>query len=404
MKKLFAIGLAAMMLTIPAFAEEADYTGGFIPAEIDYEADLALLQGKWSACKVGTKETFTDITPENETYMEMEIEGTTVTMNGFYFENAVYEMDNQDGGLSRFFDDESEMFEIIAINYLTDGTLRLNLVASLEQDEEIQYLFVPAEEMDKVSDTETAAEDTAATSEQTWEASGNLEDGIYTISIKATGIEKEGWHWENYTGDKGDATLFEVLTDTTQEEGYAYVGSFRAIENEGTDTIRLVHTDGYVVDEYMDFDIRIEDGKIAEITGGSHALPAKDEELAEVICKTWQDAADNNTFLSLTLNPAGGFDGMISDGSGRDGKTAIYTFTAGYDIISRALKYKDGGFHETAITTGEEETEAPAAESSGGAEGLIAFDPASEDEEHLQLILHDEKYTGGEDMTFVKAE
>ena len=258
------------------------------------------------------------------------------------------------------------------------------------------------EETAEEADAE-AAEDTASGAEQAWDVTGDLEDGIYTISIKAAGTEKEGWWWENYIGDKGDATLFEVLTDTTEEEGYAYVGSFRAIENEGEDTIRLAHTDGYVVDEYMDFNIRIEDGKIAETTGGSHALPETDEELAAVLCGTWQAAENDTVFMELSLHPEGGFSAVISDGSGRDGKTAIYTFTCRYDAISEALKFKDGGFHEAAIT-GEEETEAPSDETPGGSEGLLAFDPASEGEENVQLILHDTEYTGGTDMTFVKAE
>ncbi len=235
-----------------------------------------------------------------------------------------------------------------------------------------------------------------------WEVSGSLEDGIYTISIKATGVEKEGWYWENYIGDKGDATLFEVVTDTTTEEGYAYVGSFRAIEDEGEDYIRLAHTDGYVVDEYMDFNIRIEGGQIVEEIGGSSALPNNDDDLAAYVCGNWQDANEGNTFMEISQNPQGGFDGVISDGSGQDGITQIYTFHANYDVISEAFKYRDGGFHDVAITDGSEE-EAPAEEEAeaGTGEGLVAFDPASS-EEDLQLILHDLGYAE-EDVTFVKA-
>ena len=228
MKKMFALFAAVMMLSVPVWAEEANFTGdwygsfngavikmtvnedgtyildfagelqdgtwaptdegiqldddaigilteegleitgeddstmtfgrdeieNFVPAEIDYEADLELLQGKWSAYKFGTNGTYIDITPENESYMEMEITGTTVEMNGFYFDDVTIEMDNQDGGLSKFFQDESEMFQILAVNYLTDGTLRLGLTVSLEDEEQMEYLFVPAQEAETEAITE----------------------------------------------------------------------------------------------------------------------------------------------------------------------------------------------------------------------------------------------------------
>ena len=101
-----------------------------------------------------TEQSTQDITPENESYMEMEITGTTVEMNGFYFDDVTIEMDNQDGGLSKFFQDESEMFQILAVNYLTDGTLRLGLTVSLEDEEQMEYLFVPAQEAETEAITE----------------------------------------------------------------------------------------------------------------------------------------------------------------------------------------------------------------------------------------------------------
>ena len=128
----------------------------FVPAEIDYEADLDLLQGKWSAYKVGADDAYLDVAPGDAAYMDMEIDGTTVTLSGFYFEEPVsIEMDNQDGGLFVHFDDESEMFELIAVNYLEDGTLRAALVASVENDEQIEYFFVPAEAAEEVTEAIT---------------------------------------------------------------------------------------------------------------------------------------------------------------------------------------------------------------------------------------------------------
>ena len=62
---------------------------GFVPAEIDYEADPELLQGDWSAYKMGLNGTYLDVAPGDMSYMEMSISGTTVVMDGFYFEGGV---------------------------------------------------------------------------------------------------------------------------------------------------------------------------------------------------------------------------------------------------------------------------------------------------------------------------
>ena len=128
----------------------------FVPAEIDYEADIELLQGKWSAYKMGSAGFYIDVAPGDLSHMEMEITGKTVSMNGFFFDDETYEMEEQDGGLSIFSHDESEMFQIMAVNYLTDGTVRLALVPSIDsEDGQFEYLFIPAEEVENMSEAAT---------------------------------------------------------------------------------------------------------------------------------------------------------------------------------------------------------------------------------------------------------
>ena len=266
---------------------------------------------------------------------------------------------------------------------------------------------VCAEDAEAVTEdvTETAQEAAADESAQIWESSSNLEDGIFTVYIKSHADDKKGYYWTWYTGEKGDATLYDLLTQSDQEEGSAYVGSFMALEGEtGDDYIRIAHTNGFVVDQYMDFDIRIEDGKITENTGGSHALPTTDAEFDTVISGDWQAEDGSNVFLTLSLNPEGGFDGVVSDGSGKDGVTQLYTFTAEYDAISGAFMYRNGSFEAAQITDGSEpETEEPAETAEGEGTGLIAFDPASEGIENLKLIFHDLGYTE-EDIVFARAK
>ena len=73
--------------------------------------------------------------------------------------------------------------------------------------------------------TESAAEEPA----RVWDSSSRLEDGIFTVYIQSSADDKDGWYWTVYTGDKGDASFYDLLTQSTMEEGYAYVGSFMGL-------------------------------------------------------------------------------------------------------------------------------------------------------------------------------
>ncbi len=121
-----------------------DVVESYVAAEIDYEAELDQFQGKWTAFKVGSDAALMDVEPEDMSYMEIEINDTEVTFDGYVFTGETIELEIQDGGLSGFFgDDESAMFELIAINYLDDGNLRANFVISVEENDEITYILAP---------------------------------------------------------------------------------------------------------------------------------------------------------------------------------------------------------------------------------------------------------------------
>ncbi len=213
-----------------------------------------------------------------------------------------------------------------------------------------------------------------------WEVDTEMEDQSFTIRIKALGREKEGYQWEYYSGDIGGATAIELLTQSTQEEGLAYAGSFRPVTEQKDhfdDNVRLVYTNGIAVDEYMDFNVLIGDGEFEEITGGSHHLPASDDYTKQIVGE-WKDADGGDAALKITLNPDGGIDGKLTNAKAKE-----FDFHADFDCIKGSFVYKDN----------EEE-----------GLGLIAFDPASESEDKIRLLMHDMMNAGDEDLTFVKAE
>ena len=126
-------------------------------------------------------------------------------------------------------------------------------------------------------------------------------------------------HWEAYRGDKGDRSLVEVITETDMEDGLAYAGSFRVIpdQGDGDDYVRLVYTDGHYNAEYLDWNVKVENGAIVEVTGGSQAFPSSGSDLAPVMEGVWEEE-DGSRSLEVSLDDDGTLAFIISDGAGRD--------------------------------------------------------------------------------------
>ena len=170
----------------------------------------------------------------------------------------------------------------------------------------------------------------------------DLEDGVLTIRIEESDEKEQdqGFWWESYTGDKGDASFVELVTQSTDEEGYAYAGSFRAID-DGEDTIRLVHTNGHYNKEYLDFDVVTENGEIKETTGGGQALETKAEDLAPILEGVW-DEMDGTNVLEISEAPDGGLRFVVSNSSGRDGMTTFYDYRQSTTSIGAAAPHGRG--------------------------------------------------------------
>ncbi len=240
-----------------------------------------------------------------------------------------------------------------------------------------------SEKTQTATSTEVASTETENQASPAWKVETELEEGVYTIRILSKDKDKPGYGWQNYTGDKGDATFIELITQTDEEKGYAYAGSFKATDDckdqgDLEDTIRLVHTDGVVTDEYMEFTLSIKDGKISEAVGGSNCMPTSDDEFASILCGTWKEKDKGAISLEISQNPEEGFDCILT-GDKDAAATTPYTFTARYDCIQEAFIYNEGSC-------------------------LFALDASADDPEEIILYLHDNSHTGGEDMTFVKAD
>ena len=214
----------------------------------------------------------------------------------------------------------------------------------------------------------------------------DYEDGIMTISIEATDHDDPDLKWEYDQGDKGDASLVELVAESASEEGFSYVGSFRGIE-DGEDTIRLIHTDDFYTEQYMDFNVKIEDGNLTETTGGSYAFPVTADDLLTVIGGTWQSEDDPDTVLEISKADAHGMNFTVSF-AGEDEEAFEYKMTVYFDAILNAMIYRDGTSSEKAVTDGT---------------GHFMFDPESEDETDLAVLWSDDTLMEDAQVRFVRA-
>ena len=196
---------------------------------------------------------------------------------------------------------------------------------------------VCAGETDEADAAAVSAEESAEEENTVPAPEVEIDGETVTIRLKATGNEEKDKGWEFYTGDRGDASLFELITQSDQEEGYAYVGSFKALEGGGDNTILIVQTDGKVIDQYQEFSFDVEDGKVKEQTGGGIVYPVDYDELLEALAGTWDQTDDGDLSMEFLPDDTKGIKATVFKGD-----EGYYTMTLLYDAVKETFVYYDG--------------------------------------------------------------
>ena len=236
-------------------------------------------------------------------------------------------------------------------------------------------------------------------------SSVSITDGVMTIWIDGEGPELDGFYWTWTPVVPDEPSPVELITQST-DDGHDYAGSFKALEESGKadDVIRIVHTNGFYVDQYMDFNVKVEDSVITENTGGMHAMPVLAEDLAPFLEGIWKEDGEGGRFLEVAPAKDNGFDVTVSGGGGRDGITSFYTMTVYYDAVQEALIYQNGTAHTAEITDNEEA--APAGETEGTDTGSLVFESGEDEngEESITAVFWKEGNMAASDepVRFVK--
>ena len=147
----------------------------------------------------------------------------------------------------------------------------------------------------------------------------------------------DGFFWEYDRSDKGDASFVDLITQSDMEEGYDYVGCFRALPGSGTttDTFRIIHTNGFVTDEYDEYEVQIVDDAITETIGGGHVYGIDADAVEKVLAGTWAEK-DGERTMDIRRGDGRSFDVTVSlDGS------PVREMTVFYDCVREAFFYRD---------------------------------------------------------------
>lgn len=221
-------------------------------------------------------------------------------------------------------------------------------------------------------------------------SSTRIENGNITICLDDIGTPPEGFTWTFLSDtEDDDENIIELITETDQD-GHAYVGSFRAIK-DGETSIRLIHTNGTYIDQYMDFDVTAEGGAITENTGGGCTYAPLAEDFAPVLDGKFIEV-DGTATIEFTLTDDNGFDVVITDGTDK------YTMTAYNDALYDVLLYTNGTSPENP-----EVSEVPDENGRTGETGAFIIDVEDEAFTQVNILWRNDAAEGAETRTFVKA-
>ena len=260
-------------------------------------------------------------------------------------------------------------------------------------------LAAPVLAEDQVSGTASSAEETASDavlsaieedeSAYAVTSSVNIENGVMTIYLDEAGAPKAGFSWTFLSDtEDDDEYIIELITETDQD-GHAYVGSFRAIK-DGKTAIRLIHTNGTYIDMYMDLEVTAEGGEITENPGGGCVYAATAADLAPQLEGIWTEQ-DGTARLEFSPSDDGGFYVNITDDTGS------YTMTAYSDALYDAMLYTNGTSPERP-----EVSETPAPDGTTGETGAFILNVENEDSGVTEILWRNDASESGDARIFVR--
>lgn len=173
-----------------------------------------------------------------------------------------------------------------------------------------------------------------------------IEEGSFIIQIPVDEGD-EGWQADDMSQDDTVVKLYDadVLEDT-------FVARYDPV-GDGDMTVSVRHYyNGFACDKAMTWDLRVADGAVQEVIGGSVTESPAEADLDSVISGEWIEKENGLSQLTVTKNADGGWDvevySPVSQG------VYILMANACYDCVQDAFLYDKGKFFQTPVTDSED--------------------------------------------------
>lgn len=218
-----------------------------------------------------------------------------------------------------------------------------------------------------------------------------IEEGSFIIQIPAEdGVS--AWIADDMAQDDSVVKLYDADTiEDTFVVRYDPVG-------DGDVTVGVRHYTGIACDELLTWDLHVEDGAVQEVTGGSHAAAASDDDLEPGLCGEWLEQDTQFTQMTIERNEEHGFD--VEAISPATHGAYIFKTTIYYDCDLDALVYDKGKFWDVPITDSEEDAELGEAVVAGA---TGAFTLGGDSIDDVTLTWYNDQ-SPEEQVVFVRAE
>ena len=221
---------------------------------------------------------------------------------------------------------------------------------------------------------------------------GSLEeDGSYVLRVPVRPGEAGAWTAQGAEAEHAAA----ALASAGMEEGF-FTARYVPV-TDGSATVFLRHFTGIACDQVQSYDLRVADGRIAEVTGGSilHATPG--DELDAAVSGRWAEKDVQFTQLTISRSPERGWTVEIVSPMTRE--AFVLRAHAYYDCEQKALIWADGTRWEM-TSAGYASDEDLGEPSVTGISGLLRLEADAEG----RLILVWPRDAEGNETCFVRAE
>ena len=218
---------------------------------------------------------------------------------------------------------------------------------------------------------------------------GSLEEGAYVIRVPLT---DETAQWQAEEAAPAEEPIVRLAW--ARVEGDVFEARYEPVR-DGLATVTLRRYEGLPCTLVLTWDLRVENGAVVSVDGGSSMTADSDDDLDHGLTGAWLECESQFTQLEIERNPEGGWNVTLA--SPVSHAAYLYRAHVFMDCEKNALVYADGAVWNLPLT-GDKEPGDPAEQGLGGQLTLEA------EGESLRLVWPAEASPEGREIVFERAD